>query len=89
MNSEDQKKFDELNQKWLEAIRDWKGIIAEKDREIKTLKEQILWYKNTYQGTIKNALYIIQERKKQMKELETEIEIYKTLIDGIKSVVEE
>ena len=41
MNYEDQKKFDELNQKWLEAIKDWKKIIAEKDQELALYKKAL------------------------------------------------
>jgi hypothetical protein len=37
----EQQKIDELNQKWLEAIKDWKKIIAEKDQHIKELEDAI------------------------------------------------
>lgn len=35
----EQQKIDELNQKWLEAIKDWKKIIAEKDQELALYKK--------------------------------------------------
>lgn len=53
----------ELNQKWLDAIKDWKSIIAEKDKRIKELEEKAKYYENCYIGSVKNHEYIMEGQR--------------------------
>lgn len=72
MNYEDQKKFDELNKNWLEAIKDWKGIIAEKDKRI----EELEFEKRNLFGLIEKVSSKGQQqiRKQVCEEIKKEIE---------------
>lgn len=39
------------------------ALIAIKDQEIKKLQEQVVYYKNTYEGTVKNYEYVVSGLK--------------------------